>query len=87
MVRDYLHCDTVPDSLIYKELICLAMRSVADLCIIPIQDYMGYTNEARINTPSTLGNNWKWRLKKDEVDDALITEILKITKIYGRCPA
>ena len=86
-VRDYLHCDAVADNLIYKELICLAMRSVANLCIIPIQDYLGYTNEARINTPSTLGNNWKWRLKKDEIDEALIAEILKITKTYGRCPA
>lgn len=86
-VRDYIHNDTVPDSLIYKELICLAMGSVANLCIIPMQDYMGYTNEARMNTPSTLGKNWKWRLKTDEIKEELVMEILKITKTYGRCPA
>lgn len=85
MVRDYIHNETVPDDLIHKEMIALAMRSVADLCIIPIQDYMGYTNEARINTPSTLGKNWKWRLTGGEITEELIAEILKMTKTYGRC--
>lgn len=84
MVRDYLHNQTVPDDFIYRELIALAMQSVANLCIIPIQDYMGYTNEARMNTPSTLGNNWKWRLTEGEITEELLAEILKMTKTYGR---
>ena len=46
------------------DFIRLAMGSVAKICIIPIQDYLGYGSEARINTPSTLGLNWKWRLKR-----------------------
>ncbi len=40
------------------------MQSVANLCIIPMQDYLGLDNSARMNQPSTLGKNWKWRLKK-----------------------
>ena len=40
------------------EIIRLAQSSVADTCIIPIQDYLCLGNEARINHPSTLGGNW-----------------------------
>ena len=39
-------------------------RSVSKLCVIPMQDYLGYDNRARINQPSTLGKNWKWRLNR-----------------------
>ena len=42
------------------ELIRTAAASVADIAIIPMQDYLALGNEARINTPSTLGDNWKW---------------------------
>ncbi len=84
MVRDYIHNDQVTDKMIYKEMICLAMRSVANLCIIPIQDYFGYTNKARMNTPSTLGKNWKWRLREGELTGELLKEIGKIARTYGR---
>jgi 4-alpha-glucanotransferase len=67
------------------DFIRLAMGSVAKTCIIPIQDYLGYGSEARINTPSTLGLNWKWRLKKEDINDKLIIERMhQITKLYGR---
>ena len=79
----------------YKELeerdavwavIRLAQASVADTCIIPIQDYLCLGNEARINQPSTLGGNWIWRLQKEEVSKELIKKIRKMTKLYGRLP-
>ena len=44
------------------DLIREAYRSTADLCIIPLTDYLVKGNEARLNTPGTSGNNWKWRL-------------------------
>lgn len=62
---------------------CLA--SVADTAIIPIQDYLGLGSEARINTPSTLGTNWKWRLKAGALTDELAEQIRKLSKLYGRC--
>ena len=62
----------------------MAMRSVAQLCIIPMQDYLGYDNKARMNEPSTLGKNWKWRLKEGEFTEELMEEILAMTKLYGR---
>ena len=63
----------------------LAMASVSDLCIIPMQDYLGLGNEARINHPSTLGGgNWEWRMKSGVFTKKLAGEISNITKLYAR---
>lgn len=69
---------------IHLDFVRMAMASVADLCVTPIQDYMGLGEEARINTPSTLGENWKWRLKKGQINKTLLEEIREMTKLYGR---
>ena len=60
------------------------MGSVADLCVIPMQDYLGLGSEARINIPSTLGGNWVWRMKNGQFDEEMAGEILRVTKLYGR---
>ena len=60
------------------------MASVADLAIIPMQDYLGLGSEARMNIPSTLGDNWKWKLLKGEITDQLLNEINKITILYEK---
>ena len=84
MVRGYL-CDWyTPLKFLHKPLISLAMGSKADLCIIPLQDYLGLDNHSRINTPSTVGMNWRWRVGKEELTEALQQEILDITMRYGR---
>ena len=48
------------------------------------QDYLQLDNSARINQPSTLGTNWKWRLKKGELTEELKAEIWGMTRRYGR---
>ncbi len=84
MVRDFL-CDySTENEKIHIPLICTAMASVSDMCIIPMQDVLGYGNVARMNTPSTTGSNWKWRLLNGEFDKDIINWLAKITKIYGR---
>lgn len=65
-------------------IIRLAMASVADLAIIPIQDYLHLGSEARINTPSTLGDNWVWQLDETALTPALAQEIAHLTCLYGR---
>jgi len=82
--RDYLCDQTTPKNELHKSFVSLAMRSVARTCIIPIQDYLGLDNSARMNKPSTIGINWKWRLTEDQLTDRLKEEILKITGRYGR---
>ena len=69
---------------IHWDFIRLALSSVAQLAIIPIQDYLGLDTEARMNQPSTLGNNWKWRLLTGEITKELLNKMNKLTVLYGR---
>ena len=79
-------CDQyTPESELYKSLISLIMRSSAKLCVIPMQDYLGLGNNCRINTPSTVGKNWKWRALKGSFTSELSEKIRNEIKIYGRC--
>ncbi|MEG2429726.1 MAG: 4-alpha-glucanotransferase, partial [Oscillospiraceae bacterium] len=66
------------------DIISLALSSVAKLAIIPMQDYLELDDEARINTPSTIGNNWKWRITKEQFSEELVLKIGDLTKLYGR---
>ncbi len=80
----YLNNATTDESEIHWDYIRLAMGSVANLCVIPVQDYLGLGSEARINTPSTLGNNWMWRLDDRALTKALANKIYDVTKLYAR---
>lgn len=84
MVRDYLCDKYTPDSEINKPIIGAVMRSQADLCIIPLQDYLGYDSRARINKPSTSGGNWLWRISENDLSKETSRLILKITALTGR---
>lgn len=83
-VLRYINRDRASADALVWDMICLAQQSVADLCIIPVQDYLGLGNEARINTPSTVGLNWKWRLLEEDITEDLLLRIQSITKTYGR---
>lgn len=61
-----------------------AIASVSDTAIIPMQDYLGLGSEARINVPSTLGNNWKWRMVPGQLNKELADKIYTMCKLYGR---
>ena len=61
-----------------------AFKSASDLAIIPIQDYLGLGSEARMNEPSTLGKNWRFRVPKNYLSDKLSTKILELTHLYRR---
>lgn len=84
LVREYLRNFHDTDEEICQDLITLVMASVANLCIIPIQDYLGLGNQARMNQPSTLGKNWKWRLKEGQFTKELQKEMLALATRYGR---
>jgi len=66
------------------DIIETAFSSVANLVIIPMQDYLIMNGNARINTPSTLGFNWQWRLKKCQFNKKLQLKIALITETYFR---
>ena len=71
-LEHYLKYSTIERTgTVHLDLISLALESRSDMVIIPLQDYLGLGNEARINTPSTVGGNWEWRVKEEQLTDEL----------------
>ena len=66
------------------DFIRAAEGSVADLAIIPIGDLLCCGKEGRINHPSTLGENWKWRMLPGEFNDEIIGRLKWLTDVFGR---
>ncbi len=60
------------------------MGSVADLFVACMQDYLETGAQTRINTPGTVGANWRYRMKPGDCDPALAKEIAEMVKMYGR---
>ena len=83
-VREYINCYEQPVNDCVWALIRTALSSVADLAVIPIQDYLCLGNEARMNAPSTLGDNWKWRLTANQISETTLYHMREVTRIYGR---
>ena len=83
-LKQYL-CTTSNDcqKLLMKS-IATVMQSVSKWCIIPMQDWLGYDNQARMNEPSTFTGNWKWKMTNSEFTKELEEKIAKLTSIYGR---
>jgi 4-alpha-glucanotransferase len=69
---------------IHWDLIRLALASVADLAIIPLQDVMGLGAEARMNFPGTTENNWAWRYREDMLRQDMIQRLAEMSVTYGR---
>ena len=81
-VDDTLGCPGEID--IHWRLIRLGMESIADSCIIPIQDYLGLGSTARFNIPGTASGNWGWRIPERLLTDGLARRIRAITRAGGR---
>ena len=84
LAEDYMNNADTPKDERPWEFIRLALGSVADLAVIPLQDYLCLGTEARINLPSTLGNNWKWRLVPGQVTDKMLEKMCHLNKLFGR---
>jgi 4-alpha-glucanotransferase len=66
------------------DFIRLALSSVADMAIIPMQDILGLGTEARMNLPATMGNNWRWRMRDDQLKPELSSRLRQMNLDYGR---
>ena len=81
--KKYLNVKNIKD--VPYAMIRLAWSSISNTAIAQMQDFLKLDNSARMNTPSTVGENWKWRLSDISLlDDTLAENILDITKTYGR---
>ena len=61
-----------------------AYQSVADLAIFQMQDLLALDNSARMNTPSTVGENWKWRMPQGLSLDSLAAQLREMVALYNR---
>ena len=80
----YLNNANTPEELKYWDYIRLAMMSSSNTCIIQAQDLLGLGAEARMNFPSTIGNNWKWRISSTMLTKEAMDKIYDIAIISDR---
>lgn len=66
------------------DLIKLAYSSVADIVIIPMQDFLRFDTNSRMNFPGKENHNWQWRFSWDQIYDGLSTQIIDLTQLYER---
>jgi len=69
---------------IHHEMIRLAMMSVANTAIVPMQDILGLGEEARMNRPARSDGNWQWQLVPEQLGPELATDLREMTETYGR---
>lgn len=69
---------------IVDAMIRLAYASIADVAIFQMQDLLKLGNEARINLPSTIGTNWRWRLGSRQLSDKRREWIRTLAMVYRR---
>jgi 4-alpha-glucanotransferase len=62
----------------------LALQSVADLAIVPVQDILGLGSAARMNTPGLAEHNWTWRLQPGQLTVDHARRFAAWVRLYGR---
>ena len=80
--NEYLHIGE-EDEVNWK-FIEAAYNSIADTAIVQMQDVLGLSSEARMNIPSTLGDNWSWRMLPGAVTEEIINRLKDLAQKTGR---
>ena len=70
----------------HNDLVYLAQISPAGLCILPMQDVLGFGNDCRMNTPGTAENNWRWRCAHRFINMEVAERLRHSTAFFGRLP-
>ena len=82
LVREYLGLSR--NSQIPRGFIKLAWQSTADIAMTTIQELCGYGSEARVNIPSTLGGNWRWRAVESDFSEENAEYLRRLTQLSNR---
>ncbi|MDT0676863.1 4-alpha-glucanotransferase [Autumnicola musiva] len=62
----------------------MALKSVSKIAVFPLQDLIGMGEEAIMNTPGTIKNNWTWRVKRKEIPFSSAKDFRKQNILFGR---
>jgi 4-alpha-glucanotransferase len=69
-------------------MIRAAFASTASFAIVPLQDVYAVGSEGRMNTPSTSGANWSWRMSAEQINGASAKRaeagLAELNMLYGR---
>jgi 4-alpha-glucanotransferase len=82
-LREYFGRDIPADDL-PRAFIRLAMSTVANTVIVPVQDVLGLGSGARMNRPGVPDGNWTWRLEEGMLTPGVVEELRALTRIYAR---
>jgi 4-alpha-glucanotransferase len=66
------------------DLINSVWSSVAVFAITPMQDVLSLGGQARMNYPSRLGGNWRWRMQEEDMSEETAERLYKLNNIYNR---
>jgi len=85
LVRDCLAMNGCHHRRISDRFIALTFMSKPDYAVIPMQDVLGLSDKARMNTPGTIGEpNWTWKLRTLTAFKAKISFLKKLIAASGR---
>lgn len=82
-LEQYLGRPVGPDE-IAREMVRLALMSVARTAILPLQDVLGLGRGGRMNTPATAAGNWEWQLVPEQLTEEVARDLRAMTATYGR---
>ncbi len=80
--KEYLRVKETEE--VVREMMIAGLSSVSNTCVLTMQDLLGLGSEARMNTPSTVGDNWKWRAGENMFNEEIYKWLGFYTKLYGR---
>lgn len=69
---------------VHWDMIRLAMMSVGELSVIPVQDVLGLDETARMNTPGVGDGNWGFRLASGQLSPGVRERLYELSALFGR---
>jgi 4-alpha-glucanotransferase len=82
-VQTYLQTIQHDDDIVWA-MMRAAARSVASVCIFPMQDVLHLGSEARMNTPSASDGNWAWRYDSNALHPDFATQLAALSVMTDR---
>jgi 4-alpha-glucanotransferase len=67
-------------------MIRAAESSIANLCVVPLQDVLGLGTDCRMNIPSLSDGNWSWRYEPGALTPQLAEKLALLVEVSDRLP-
>ncbi len=85
-LKQYCNQPHSDDSGIHRDLIYLALSSISQYAIFPLQDILGFGNDCKMNTPGSKKGNWTWRCAPRFLTQEISNWMHEQCILFGRCP-